>query len=100
MSYALPGVADGGGQTYPSSKIYAYDLGNLKDAGNNWSMDTREANGTLDDPARIGYSFPGWMQTIPILTVSDASSELFKIENYHCARGLVYMNVSYCYTDE
>lgn len=98
FSYALPGIAESGTQAYPSTKIYVYDLGNLANAATNWSMDTRESAGTLNHAARIGYAFPRWMQSIPILT--EGSVELFKVENYHAARGYIYIDMQYCYTDE
>lgn len=100
MSYSLPGVADSGAQTYPSTKLYIYDLNNPQAASTSWSMETSESSGTLDTPARIGYTYPGWMQTIPILATDDATSELFKCENYHSARGYIFAWVSYCFTDE
>jgi len=100
-AYALPGVADSGGQTFPSMKLYVYDLTRpLAQQANSFSMDTRESSGTLSEPARLGYVYPPSMQVVPMISQDANIGELFKTEHYHAARGLVFIHISFSYTDE
>lgn len=87
-SYALQGVADSGGQTYPSTKIRAFAP--TEDTNQGVLLEQREDGGTLQSVARIGYRYPKHLQQ----KVMGGSSTLYfcQIENYHCARGYVYID--------
>jgi len=100
-AYAVPGIGESGAQTYPSVKLYVYDLTRpLAQQANSWSMDTREAHGTLSEPARIGYTFPPSMQVVPIVSQDTNIGEMFKTETYHCSRAYAFFDISFSYTDE
>lgn len=98
MSYALPGVADSGQQVYPSTKIRAYPLNGLDQLALSYAQDQKEDSGTLEEPARLSYVWPAWQQQCSQFTSSTDAFAV--IENYHCARGYVYLYVSFCYADE
>jgi len=89
MSYALQGVADSGGQTYPSTKIRVYSP--LEDSAQGVLISQREDAGTLQSVARIGYTYPKHLQD---RVLNEASTAYFcQTESYHCARGIVYIDV-------
>lgn len=88
-SYAVPGVADGGGQVYPSTKLRMYTPN--EDSTQGVLIDQREDSGTLDEPARIGYKYAPHLSH---RVLNGASTAYFaQVENYHTARGFVYMDV-------
>eukprot|EP01084_Bolivina_argentea_P164372 285759_1 len=89
MSYALQGVGDTGGQTYPSTKIRAYSP--LEDGGQGVLLEQREDSGTLRDVAKIGYKFPKHLQERVL--GGSATAYFAQVENYHCSRGIVYIDV-------
>lgn len=89
MSYALQGVADAGGQTYPSTKIRVYAP--LEDSSQGVLLGQREDIGTLQSAARIGYRYPKHLQDRVL--ASSSTAYFCQVENYHCARGYVYIDV-------
>lgn len=98
VSYALPGVADSGQQVYPSTKIRGYPLNGLAQLSLSYAQDQAEDSGTLDEPARLSYVWPAWQQQCSQFTTSADAFAV--VENYHTARGFVYLYVSFCYADE
>jgi len=88
-SYALQGVADSGGQTYPSTKIRAYAP--MEDSAQGVLLEQREDAGTLSSVARIGYHYPKHLRERVIQ--GTATNYFCETENYHCARGIVYIDI-------
>jgi len=91
-SYSLPGVADSGGQTYPTSKI---EIFTPEESGTQGVLlAQREDSGTLDSPARLGYTFADHLAA---RVLTGSSTAFFaRVESYHCARVLVYITVMWC----
>eukprot|EP01084_Bolivina_argentea_P089280 161115_1 len=89
MSYALQGVGDSGGQTYPSTKIRVYAP--LEDGGQGVLIEQREDSGTLRDVAKIGYKYPKHLQERVL--GGSSTSYFVQTENYHCSRGIVFIDV-------
>jgi len=89
FSYSVPGVADSGGQVYPSTKIRVYSP--EEDSSQGVLIAQREDSGTLDSVARIGYTFPRYLSG-RVLN-GDATAFFAQIENYHTARGYVYLDI-------
>jgi len=92
FTYALPGVADSGGQVYPSTKIRIYSP--EEDSSQGVLIAQREDAGTLDSVARIGYTYPRYLSG-RVLN-GDATAYFAQIENYHTARGYVYLDIMWC----
>lgn len=91
FSYALAGVANAGGQVYPSTKIRVYTP--KEDSTQGVLIAQREDSGTLDSVARIGYKYPVFLGG---MVLNGASTAYFvQIENYHCARGFIYIDCSW-----
>jgi hypothetical protein len=89
FSYAVPGVADSGGQTYPSTKLRIYTP--MEDSTQGVLLEQREDQGTLDEPARIGYHYPIHLKQ---RVLNEASTSYFcQLEQYHCARGYIYIDL-------
>jgi len=89
-AYALAGVADSGGQTYPSTKLRIYTP--KEDSTQGVLLSQREDSGTLDEPARLGVRYPNYLSS---RVLNGASTAYFaQLEQYHTARGLLYV---YCY---
>jgi len=97
-SYALPGVANAGGEVYPSTKIRIHPTDNQQQLATSWAQDEREDCGDLNGPARLSYVWPKWQQQRVLL--ADATTAICVIENYHCARGYIYVELSYAYAEE
>jgi len=97
-SYALPGIGDTGTRTYPSTKIRAYPLNNLQELALSFAAMEREDQGELNEPARLCYTWPEWMQQTVVL--GDATTSVAVVENYHTARGVIYLNVSFAFAEE
>lgn len=92
FSYALPGVADSGAQVYPSTKLRVYTP--MEDSSQGVLVAQREDSGTLEVPGKVGYRYP---RHLAERVLNGAGSNYFiQIENYHTARGLVYLDIYWC----
>jgi len=91
-SYSLPGVADSGGQTYPTTKMEIYTP--EESATQGVLLAQREDSGTLDSPARIGYTFAEPLAARVL--AGSSTAYVARVESYHCARVLVYITVMWC----
>lgn len=88
FSYALPGIADTGSQTYPSTKIRVYAP--LEDTTQGVLIAQKEDSGTLNNVARVGYRYSSALSE---RVLNGAGANYFaQIENYHAARGFVYID--------
>lgn len=92
FSYAFAGVADTGQQVYPSTKIRVYSP--MEDSTQGVLIAQREDQGTLDSVARVGFKYPDFLAG---RVMNGASTSYFaQLENYHCARGVVFVDCSWC----
>jgi len=89
MLYALQGVADSGGQTYPSAKLRVYTPN--EDSTQGVLVAQHEDAGTIQSVARIGCKFPVYLQG---RCLNSASTAYFmQTEYYHAARAYIYIDV-------
>jgi hypothetical protein len=88
MSYALPGIADTGAQTYPSTKIRVYAP--LETLAQGVLIAQKEDAGTLNSVARVGYRYSSPLAERVL--AGSGTNYVVQIENYHCARGFIYID--------